>query len=165
MKKIVVFGNSGSGKTTLARELCAAHSLSHLDLDSIAWEPTSPPRRKSIPESRREIEAFIGINEGWVIEGCYSDLLQMALLESSEAIFLNLPVEICISNARKRPWEPHKYESRESQDANLNMLIEWIAQYPKRNDTFSRSSHEALFRSYAGKKTMYTSNEKNSDEW
>ena len=93
------------------------------------------------------------------IEGCYSDLLEIALPKSSEIIYLNLPVEACIANAKARPWEPHKYDSKEAQDANLGMLIDWIAQYTVRNDTFSKSAHEALYKGYKGKKTMYSGNE------
>ncbi|WP_227819924.1 AAA family ATPase [Marinobacterium aestuarii] len=93
MKRIIIFGNSGSGKSTLAKALCKGEHLSHLDLDLIAWQPTSPPQRKPIAESKQEIDAFISANAAWVIEGCYSDLLELALPAASEIIFLNLPVE------------------------------------------------------------------------
>ena len=160
MRRIVIFGNSGSGKSTLARELGEAEKLAHLDLDTIAWMPTSPPARKPINEAKVEIDAFLNSNSQWVVEGCYSDLLEIVIPEASEIIFLNLPVETCIANAKRRPWEPHKYESKEAQDSNLQMLISWIAQYPDRDDTFSMSSHKALYDGYEGKKTMYTSNER-----
>ena len=162
MRKIVIFGNSGSGKSTLARELKEAEKLAHLDLDSIAWMPTSPPLRKPINEAKVEIDAFIHSNTQWIVEGCYSDLLEMTIPEASEIIYLNLPVETCIANAKSRTWEPHKYESKEAQDSNLEMLLSWIAQYPDREDTFSKSSHEALYAGFEGKKTMYTSNERHS---
>ena len=160
MKRVVIFGNSGSGKSTLASELGKTVNLPHLDLDSIAWINTSPPERKPIDESRREIDTFISTNPQWIIEGCYSDLLEIVILESSEIVFLNIPVQSCISNAKNRPWEPHKYVSKEAQDANLPMLIDWITQYTKRDDVFSKSSHMALFEKYEGKKTMYTDNER-----
>jgi len=160
LKKVVIFGNSGSGKSTLAKELKETENLPHLDLDSIAWKGTYPPERKPTIESKDEIDGFIGANTQWVIEGCYSDLLEIVMPESSEIIYLNLPVEACIANAKNRPWEPHKYTSKEAQDENLDMLTDWIAQYAERNDTFSRSAHEALFRTYAGKKTMHTNNER-----
>jgi len=159
LKNVVIFGNSGSGKSTLAKKLSELEGLAHLDLDSIAWQPSSPPERKPIAESKREIDRFTSANTQWVIEGCYSDLLEIALPKSSEIIFLNLPVDACISNAKARPWEPHKYDSKEAQDANLAMLIDWIAQYAVRNDTFSKSAHEALYKGYEGKKTMYCGNE------
>ena len=164
MKRIIIFGNSGSGKSTLAKELCRSEKLPHLDLDTLAWETASPPTRNPLNESRQAIETFIAAKPCWIIEGCYSDLLEIAFPYSSEIIFLNLPVEMCIANSRKRAWEPHKYESMEAQNANLNMLVDWIAQYPDRNDSFSKSSHEALFRDYSGKKTMYKSNQRGPDE-
>jgi hypothetical protein len=37
---------------------------------------------------------------------------------------MNLPVAACIENARKRPWEPHKYASKAEQDKNLDRLID-----------------------------------------
>ena len=102
MKKILIFGNSGSGKSTLAAKLSASDNLAHLDLDTLAWKPTTPPERESLDISRVKIEDFISKNSNWVIEGCYSDLLEIVCSELTEIIFLNLPVELCIENARNR---------------------------------------------------------------
>ncbi|MBU3070710.1 AAA family ATPase [Aestuariicella sp. G3-2] len=162
MKKILIFGNSGSGKSTLYREISIADDLPHLDLDTLAWQPTNPPERKSLAESGKAIKEFISNHESWVIEGCYTDLLEIAAPYSNEIIYLNLPIELCIRNAKNRPWEPHKYESKEAQDANLEMLIEWIGQYNQRQDCFSQSAHEGFYTHYAGKKTEYTSNERHT---
>jgi len=118
-----------------------------------------PPERKPLKDSAPEISDFICSNTGWVIEGGYADLLKLALPFSNEMIFMNLPVALCIENARKRPWEPHKYESKKAQDKNLEMLINWISQYPERSDTFSEASHSALYEQYAGKKRAVTCNE------
>ena len=158
MRKILIFGNSGSGKSTLAKFLCESEKLSHLDLDTLAWEATVPPERNPLIESNKEIQNFIESNAGWVIEGCYADLLEQALPSSNEIIFMNLPIEECILNAKNRPWEPHKYESKEAQDANLEMLLDWISQYNQRTDTFSEQSHRALYEAFSGNKTMYVSN-------
>ncbi len=126
----------------------------------MAWRPVSPPERESLEESTKHIDAFIAANDSWVIEGCYSDLIDLVLPASTEIIFLNLPVDQCQENARNRPWEPHKYESREAQDANLAMLLDWIAEYTQRDDTFSQTAHEALFNGYSGKRTVFTSNDR-----
>ena len=162
MRKILIFGNSGSGKSTLAGELCLAENLSHLDLDTLAWNPASPPERKPLRESGQEIRSFIHSNDGWVIEGCYTDLLEIAVPFSNEIIFMNLPIESCIANARARPWEPHKYESKKAQDNNLEMLIGWISMYSERTDTFSALAHNRLYKRFAGKKSMVTSNVRNA---
>ena len=158
MRKIIIFGNSGSGKSTAAQKLCGSENLFHLDLDTLAWQATQPPQRKPLTESALEISAFIDSYAGWVIEGCYSDLLKIALPFSSEIIFMNLSVESCIENARNRPWEPHKYKSKEAQDSNLEMLIDWISQYSQRTDTFSEAAHKKLYEQYLGKKSVLTRN-------
>jgi adenylate kinase family enzyme len=159
MTRIVIFGNSGSGKSTLASKLSKEGSLAHLDLDTLAWEPSSPPVRCSLVKSKEAINNFINDNTNWIIEGCYSDLLEFALVKASNVICLCLPIEACIKNAKARPWEPHKYESKEAQDANLDMLITWIGQYESRDDTFSKAAHEKLFNQFNGPKVRYSSNE------
>lgn len=159
LRKVLTFGNSGSGKSTLAKKLRRSEGLSHLDLDTLAWKPTDPPQRKSLEESRTDIVAFINSNESWVIEGCYTDLLQIAEPFSNEIIFMNLSIESCVENAKRRPWEPHKYESKEAQDRNLEMLIGWISAYADRTDTFSKQAHDKFYQEYPGKKRMVTANE------
>jgi len=157
-RKILLFGNSGSGKSTLARKLCESDGLAHLDLDTVAWQPTNPPTRKPLDESKQAIEAFMADRDGWVIEGCYTDLLMLASDQSTEIIYMDLPIDLCVSNAKKRPWEPHKYASKEAQDTNLAMLINWIKDYCSRDDTFSKAAHAKFYTDYSGKKTSYNEN-------
>ena len=156
--KVLIFGNSGSGKSTLARQLADAGGLAHLDLDTLAWLPEPPPRRAPLADSAQQIEAFIGRHAGWVIEGCYADLLEVAAPFAARAVFLNLDVEQCVANARNRPWEPHKYESKAAQDANLDMLIGCIRDYTERDDVFSYGAHRDFYERFAGEKRMYTEN-------
>ncbi len=155
LSKILIFGNSGSGKSTLAKKISANNDVAHLDLYTIAWQQTSPPTRAPISKSAIQINNFINAHENWVIEGCYSDLLKLAMVKADEVIFLNLPVKECIITAQNRPWEPHKYETKAAQDSNLEMLINWISQYPKRDDYFSQQAHLELFTAFAGKKEMH----------
>jgi adenylate kinase family enzyme len=159
MARYVLLGNSGSGKTTLARRLARGGGLAHLDLDTLAWEPVTPPRRRAIADSAREITSFIGANDDWVIEGCYTDLLETTLCRCTRLLFLNPGIEACVANARMRPWEPHKYPSKEAQDANLEMLIAWIRDYATRRDTFSMTAHRALFDHFGGNKAELASRE------
>lgn len=158
MRKILIFGNSGSGKSTLAKKWADAESLAHLDLDTLAWLPTIPPQRAPVEQSKSSIEGFMTRYQSWVIEGCYADLLDIASAKASEIIFLNLSIDQCIKNARARPWEPHKYESAEAQDKNLEMLIEWIKQYETRDDVFSHDAHLKFYENFDGKKTILRNN-------
>lgn len=127
-----------------------------MDLDTLAWLPTDPPERMPLQASRAKIEAFINANKSWVIEGCYTDLLNIAGSTTTDIIFLDIGLEQCIQNARERAWEPHKYDSKAAQDANLEMLIDWIKAYDKREDNFSSKAHEAFFQSFTGKKKRIT---------
>ncbi|EWH09558.1 hypothetical protein DS2_12023 [Catenovulum agarivorans DS-2] len=158
MNKIIIFGNSGSGKSTLAKRLSNLHGLANLDLDTIAWLDTNPPQRMPLEQSVKVIDDFLQQNTHWVIEGCYADLLEYVAPKASKLIFLNLPVNMCIDNAKKRPWEPHKYPSKQAQDQNLSMLIDWIKQYPTRNDTFSQKAHEKLYQEFEGHKEILAEN-------
>ena len=146
MKRLVVMGNSGSGKSTYAKRA----GLPHLDLDTLAWDPG--PKRRPVAASAREIEAFLRANQEWVIEGCYADLLALALPRCTQLVFLNPGVARCIAHARARPWEPHKYASKAEQDANLPMLEGWIREYETRADEFSLRAHRALFDGFGGEK-------------
>ncbi len=159
MERIVIFGNSGSGKSTLATVYAAKYDLSHLDLDSLAWLNVVPPERKAIEESALDIDNFLKNNTKWVIEGCYSDLLNLVIKKASKIIFLNPGVETCINNCKKRPWESHKYISIEEQNKNLEMLLSWIKEYPSRDDVFSFKSHNKLYEEFLGEKEEYTSNQ------
>ena len=99
-------------------------------------------------------------HSAWIIEGCYTDLLEFAVVEANEMVYLNLSIEQCIENAINREWEPHKYPSKQAQDDNLEMLISWIKEYNHRNDVFSKSAHLDLYNSFQGKKKMYANYER-----
>ncbi|HED33140.1 MAG TPA: ATP-binding cassette domain-containing protein [Gammaproteobacteria bacterium] len=155
--KVIILGNSGAGKSTLAKVMARKYNLTHLDLDTLAWKNTNPPTRKTLKESTPLIDQFIESNEHWVIEGCYADLLQHTIDNGNphELIFLNPDIETCINNCRNRAWEPHKYKSADEQNSNLDMLINWVKQYPNREDDFSLKMHRKLFSEFTGKKSEY----------
>lgn len=158
MERIVIFGNSGSGKSTLSQALASRYLAEHLDLDTITWRVDQPGVRATLEESKRRLRQFIESSDNWVIEGCYSTLLQEAAIYCTEIIFLNPGVETCVENCKARPWEPHKYPNAEAQDANLQMLIQWVSDYETRDDEFSLGEHRQLFDSYIGRKVEYNSN-------
>lgn len=156
MNKIIIFGNSGSGKSTLANRYAEGLGLKHLDLDTISWK--TPGVRKETGESIQELHAFMDAHDAWVIEGCYSSLIQEASKEATELIFLNPGIQECQNNCKARPWEPHKYETKEAQDKNLAMLLDWVADYETRTDEFSLIAHKQTFESFDGIKHELKSN-------
>lgn len=156
--RYLIMGNSGSGKSTYAKHLAILHKLPHLDLDSIAWQANAPTTRRPLSESKALIDQFTDANPHWVIEGCYSSLLQHVVVQADPLIFLNPGIEACQKNCRARPFEPHKYATKQAQDANLPMLLDWVARYAQRDDEFSLQAHRALFDQFNGNKAEFTQN-------
>lgn len=154
--RVLVIGNSGSGKSTLATRLASERGLEHLDLDLLAWQPTDPPTRLPLAAATEQLEAFTRRHPRWIAEGCYADLIERLVPFAGELIFLDLPVDACQRHARARPWEPHKYPSKEAQDANLEMLLTWIAEYPRREGVLGRAAHEAVYEAFVGEKRRVT---------
>ncbi len=150
--QVVIIGNSGSGKTTLATALAAARAMPHLDLDAIAWEPTRAATPRDEALVREEVRTFCRESDAWVVEGCYTTLVGVALERSPWLLFLNPGLDACLAGCRARPWEPHKYASKADQDANLPQLLDWVAEYYRRPGPLSLAAHRECFDAYAGPK-------------
>lgn len=154
--KVLVFGNSGSGKSTLAGQLAQDHGLAHLDLDTIVWEADRIAVQRRPDEVRAALESFWANHQRWVIEGCYGELVEAASCRCTELVFLNPGLSACLDNNRRRPWEPHKYASKEAQDAMLSNLQDWVAGYYERQDQWSYSFHRRIFEAFSGPKREIT---------
>lgn len=155
-RRIVILGNAGSGKTTLALRLAAEHALPVLNQDDVAFGEHAI--RLPLAESLRRQHEFIARHEGgWIIEGCYGDLIEAGLRDADELVFLNPGVEACVLNCRRRPWEPAKYRDPASQDAMLEQLIAWVRRYEQRDDEFGLARHRAIFAAFKGRKSERTS--------
>ena len=153
--KIAILGNSGSGKSTLARHLAAGSGVTILDLDLVFWLPGQPVERP-VDERRAEIERFCRQHDSWIIEGCYGDLIEASFPWQPELVFLDPGPEVCLANCRNRPHEPHKYRTKEDQDARLAFLLQWVEDYYARNGPMSHQEHQALFDHYPGPKRRIT---------
>ncbi len=150
--RVAILGNSGSGKSTLAAALAAAEGTPCLDLDTVAWEPgqSAVPRKEKL--ACAEVLGFCRSNPHWILEGCYANLIEVALEFTPKLVFLNPGLEACLANCRCRPWEPHKYASKEEQDHNLQFLLSWVADYYTRTGPLSLEAHRICFQAYAGPK-------------
>jgi CubicO group peptidase (beta-lactamase class C family) len=149
-RRVVIYGNAGSGKTTMARSL----GLPVLNLDKIAWASTGV--RASLTDSLAALHRFIAAHSEWVIEGCYGDLVEAAVAHCTELRFLNPGAEVCVANARRRPWEPDYCESPEEQQRFLVPLIKFIHEYETVAGEYGLARHRAIFAAFRGPKREYT---------
>lgn len=150
--RFAILGNSGSGKSTLARWLAESADLAVLDLDSVAWEPNRPAIQRPVAHAEADVVAFCAHHARWVVEGCYGNLIDAVLPFQPLLVFLNPGLEGCTANCLDRPWEPHKYSSKQDQDANLAFLLSWVADYYTRDGPMSLQAHRAVFAGYTGRK-------------
>lgn len=157
--RIVILGNAGSGKSTLAQTLAKPSGTTVLDLDTIFWAPNCIAVKRPAADVYVDLERFCSEHGTWIIEGCYGELARRVLALGPQFIFLNPGETVCLKNCRERPWEPHKYSSKEDQDTQLETLLAWVVSYYSRADDMSLKGHRALFESYDGPKREITAQE------
>ncbi len=157
VKRVVIFGNAGSGKSTYAAYLASQLGLAHLDLDILVWEPGKIAMARSAASVDADLTRFLNYHERWVIEGCYTEWVELASRRCTELVFLNPGEAVCLSHCRARPWEPHKYVSPAEQDQKLDFLLGWVRAYYTRDESCSLRRHEQLFSAFAGAKRELTS--------
>lgn len=152
--RLVLVGNSGSGKSTLARAIARIGGHAHLDLDTVAWEPEQIAVARPSDVAAADVRSFCAAHERWVAEGCYADLAEVALASTPLLVLLDPGVERCVAHCLARPFEPHKYASKEEQDARLELLLAWVRAYEQREGPLGRAAHVALFDAYSGAKRL-----------
>lgn len=157
---IAILGNSGSGKSTLAHFLATRSNAPVLDLDTVAWVPNQIAVPRATEEAQADVRTFCSSHANWIVEGCYANLIRAALEFQPQLVFLNPGRESCCNNCRSRPWEPHKYSSKDEQDKRLAFLLNWVEEYYTRSGDMSLEGHRELFAEYAGPKTEVTSSPK-----
>lgn len=151
--RVAIVGNSGSGKTTLAGRLAEGGRASVLDLDTVAWESDKVAVARPAELACADVRAFCTSHESWIIEGCYAGLIETGLEFKPHLLVLDPGLEQCVSNCLDRPWEPHKYSSKQEQDEKLSFLLKWIENYYSRDGDMSLTAHKQLFERYSGPKT------------
>lgn len=150
----MILGNSGSGKSTHARVLARTTHARVLDLDTVYWVPGKIAVERPHPDRIADVQAFCRPPGPWIVEGCYGDLAEVTFEWKPELVLLDPGLDACLRHCRQRPFEPHKYASREEQDRHLEPLLRWVAEYYERDGPLSHRGHRELFEQYAGPKRL-----------
>lgn len=110
--KIQIIGYSGSGKSTLAKTLANHYNLPYLYLDTVKFHGQWSER--TTEEQIEIVRDFLNKNQdGWVIDGNYSNIASDRFEICDKLIFLNYNRIFCFLEAYKR-YRKYKNKIRES---------------------------------------------------
>ena len=91
--RIVVIGSSCAGKTTFSKELAEALKLSHVELDSLNWEPNW--KEASLENFKNKVAAALSSRQ-WVVDGSYSKVRDLIWPNAEVIIWLDIPLAIIL---------------------------------------------------------------------
>ena len=104
--KISVIGYSGSGKSTLAAALGRKYGVPVLHLDRVKFAPGWVER--PLEEKLADVKEFLDANNGWVIDGNYTNLwYDRRLAESDRIIFMDFGRWACLGRVLSRYAKYH----------------------------------------------------------
>ena len=114
--RILITGNSGSGKTWLGERLSERLTVPLVRLDDVYWQDAYGGKERDKQVVFDEV-AERATEGSWVMEGVYGWLLPAALPRATEFIFLDLPLDECLDNVRRRGGQAIEL-SRERENAS-----------------------------------------------
>ena len=152
LRRAIVFGNAGSGKSWLATRLGSASGVEPVRLDALHWLPGGYGAARDKQEVARLVaEAAEG--DGWIIEGVYGWLVEIAARRATALIWLDLPDADCLAALRARGLQGG------GSAADFEALLKWASEYRLRSNANSFVAHERIYESFAGSRLRLTSRE------
>ncbi len=125
MKKVMIIGCPGSGKSTFARVLAKKTGLPLYYLDMMYWNPDRTTKPKE--EFRAALRETVALSE-WIIDGNYGSTLEIRMEACDTVIFLDYPVEVCLSGVEERHGKPRADMPWVETEPDLE-FIEFIKKY------------------------------------
>jgi adenylate kinase family enzyme len=151
MKKILIIGSSGAGKSTLSRRLHKVIGIEIIHLDKVFWQPNWVETPKD--EWKRKVENLLK-KDSWIIDGNYSNTIEMRVAACDTVIFLDLPPIVCIYRILKRVAfykKGSRPDMAEDCDEKFDWeFIKWVWNYPNR----SKPKVEALLKQFKDTKKI-----------
>ena len=99
MKKVIVIGCPGSGKSVFSKALHDITGLPLVHLDMLFWNKDKTTVEKSVFHERL---AEVLKNSEWIIDGNYSDTMELRMNACDTIVFLDYPTEVCLSGVKDR---------------------------------------------------------------
>lgn len=152
MKRILIIGSSGAGKTTLSKRLSEKTGLKIIHLDKIYWKPNWTEPEKD--EWKKTLEKILRGGDAWIMDGNYSNTLEMRVPACDTIIFLEMPAAVCVYRVLKRVAFSYG-KTRDDMAADCAEqfdweFIKWIWDFSNR----SKPKIEKILRRYETEKTI-----------
>ena len=157
MKRVMIIGCPGSGKSTFARALAAKTGLPLHYLDMMYWNPDRTIKPKE--EFRAALRETVALPE-WIIDGNYGSTLEIRMEACDTVIFLDFPVEVCISGVEERRGKPRPDMPWVEVEPDLE-FIEFIKKYNEE----SRPKVIELLEKYKEKSIIIFKSRAEADEY
>lgn len=159
MNRIMVIGCPGSGKSTFSKALHEITDIPLYHLDMMYWNADRTTVDKAV--FREKLSGTIQKSQ-WIIDGNYGSTIELRLQACDTVIFLDYPVDVCLSGIRERrgkartdlPW----IEKSDEEDAEF---IEFIKNYNSQN----RPEVMALLDKYPNKNIYIFKSRDEADEF
>lgn len=132
LRRIAIVGPAGSGKSTLARQLGEVLNLPVIHLDALFWQPGwhTPPR-----EAWQEQVRHLVHGERWILDGTYSETLDLRLAAADAVIFLDVSRWTCLRRVILRTLRSHGRERADGApgcpDRVSWSFLAWIWTFPQ----------------------------------
>jgi len=122
----MVIGPCGAGKSVFSRKLAKILNLPLYPLDNIFWNENK--EHISRPEFDAKLEEILR-KESWIIDGDYSRTYEIRMQNADTIIYLNFPLEVCLSGAQARVGtvrEDCPFVEKEFDPVFRDWIIKWF---------------------------------------
>lgn len=151
--RLAIFGNAGSGKSYLAAAIGAAWSLPRLDLDTVFWMPGGFSQKRSHESVRATIMQH-KLEDRWIIEGVYDELVALVLDRADGLIWLDLDWATCFQSLQARRRDS-AVQHNQGSEQSFRALIDYAQAYWTRQGPRSFAAQNRLFSEFPLQKRCF----------
>lgn len=142
--RTLIFGNIGAGKSALAIKISSITGQKHIELDELAWHDEQHSIAEKMQFLSSELQ-HLSTSGNWVAEGVFGQSLSKLMVKTTQVIFLDMPLPVCLNQLDKRYKDKLHVSDLERQKL-------WARSYYQRETANSYAYHSELFDRFSGHK-------------